>query len=203
MTARTLLLKARTLPVLVIEDVAHAVPLARALAQGGLSVLEVTLRTPAALQAIAAISREVPEVVVGAGTVLSRRDLAAAMGAGAAFTVSPGITPALLEAVHELQLPFIPGVATASDIMAAREAGLTTLKFFPAEAQGGVAALKALSAPFADVRFCPTGGITAANAAAYRALPSVLCVGGSWMAPQDAIAGGDWGRITELARQSL
>lgn len=203
MTARDLLIRARTLPVLVIEDVAHAVPLARALAAGGLTVLEVTLRTPAALGAIEAIARSVPDVEVGAGTVLSRADLEAAVRAGASFAVSPGATPALLEFARLANVPFIPGVATASEIMAAREEGFMTQKFFPAEANGGVAALKALSAPIADVRFCPTGGVTPENAPAWRALPAVVCVGGSWMAPTDAVRAGDWARITELARQSV
>jgi len=203
MTARDLLVRARTLPVLVIEDVSHAVPLARALAAGGLTVLEVTLRTPVALASIEAIARDVPEVEVGAGTVLSRADLEHAIGAGASFAVSPGATPALLDFARMTNVPFIPGVATASEIMAAREEGFLTQKFFPAEANGGVAALKALSAPIADVRFCPTGGVTLENAAAWRSLPAVVCVGGSWMAPADAIRAGDWGRITELARQSI
>ena len=203
MTARDLLIRARTLPVLVIEEVAHAIPLARALAAGGLRVLEVTLRTPVALGAIEAIARHVPEVEVGAGTVLSRADLEHAVRAGASFAVSPGATPALLEFARLAHVPFIPGVATASEIMAAREEGFLTQKFFPAEANGGMAALKALSAPIADVRFCPTGGGTPENAATWRALPAVVCVGGSWMAPADAIRAGDWGRITELARQSI
>lgn len=203
MTPHDLLTKARTLPVLVIEDVDHAVPLARALAAGGLTVLEITLRTPAALGAIAAIARDCPDVVVGAGTILSPDDIEAAHQAGATFGVSPGATPRLLAAARAWGRPFYPGTATASDIMAAREAGFTALKFFPAEANGGAPALKSLAAPLADVRFCPTGGITPANIGQYRALPQVLCVGGSWMAPADAIATGDWDRITTLARESL
>lgn len=200
MTPRDLLRAAYTLPVLVIDDVDAAVPLARALAAGGLRVLEVTLRTPAALAAIAAIAREVPGVVVGAGTILSPGDLARAADAGAAFGVSPGATAALLTAAAVWGRPFYPGVATASEAMAAREAGFDALKFFPAEANGGVAALKSLGAPLADLAFCPTGGVTPANAGGYRALPAVLAVGGSWMVPADALATGGWARIEELAR---
>lgn len=203
MTPEALLSRARTLPVLVIEDVAHAVPLARALAAGGLTVLEVTLRTPVALDAIAAIARELPEVAVGAGTVLCRADLEATIRAGGSFAVSPGATPALLEFARLSCFPFIPGVATASEIMAAGEEGFHDLKFFPAEANGGAAALKALSAPLANVRFCPTGGITPDNAPSYRAIPSVVCVGGSWMAPADLVRSGSWEQITELARAAV
>ncbi len=203
MTPHELLVRARILPVLVIDDVGTAVPLARALLAGGLAVLEVTLRTPAALGAIAAIVRDCPAVIVGAGTILSPDDLAAAAAAGAVFGVSPGATPRLLAAARAWGRPFLPGTATASEIMAAREAGFTALKFFPAEASGGAAALKSLAAPLADVSFCPTGGITPANAATYRPLPQVACIGGSWMAPDDAVRAGDWGRITALAAESL
>ncbi len=199
MTPRELLAHARTLPVLVIHDVDHAVPLARALAAGGLTVLEITLRTAAALGAIAAIARDCPDVIVGAGTILSPDDIETAAAAGATFGVSPGATPRLLAAARAWGRPFYPGTATASEIMAARDAGFGAVKFFPAEANGGAPALKSLAAPLADVTFCPTGGITPANVAAYRALPQVACVGGSWMAPDDAVRAGDWDRITALA----
>lgn len=202
MTPHDLLKRARFLPVLVLDDIEHAVPLAQALHAGGLSVLEVTLRTPAALGAIAAIARELRDVTVGAGTVLSPQDLAAASDAGATFAVSPGATPMLLAAARAWGRPFYPGVATASEIMLAREAGFSALKFFPAEASGGAPALKSLSEPLADVRFCPTGGINQTNIAAYRALPSVIAAGGAWVAPNDAVRAGDWERITALAREA-
>ncbi|MDT7934539.1 MAG: bifunctional 4-hydroxy-2-oxoglutarate aldolase/2-dehydro-3-deoxy-phosphogluconate aldolase [Sphingomonadaceae bacterium] len=202
MTPHELLIRAHTLPVLVIHEVEHAVPLARALAGGGLTVLEVTLRTPAALGAIAAIARDVPEAIVGAGTVLSPDDLKAAHDAGALFGVSPGLTPRLAAAARVWRRPFYPGCATASEAMAAREHGFTALKFFPAEASGGAAALQALSQPLADLRFCPTGGITRSNAASYRSVSSVLAVGGSWMAPDEAVRAGDWERVRALAAEA-
>jgi len=174
--------RAPVIPVLVIQDVRHAVPVAEALVAGGLSVLEVTLRTPAALEVIAEM-RGVAGAVVGAGTVLNARDLAAAQRAGAAFIVSPGLTEGLAHAAHEAGLPFLPGVANAADIMRGLDLGLDHFKFFPAEAAGGVRALKSLAAPFAMARFCPTGGITAQSAPEWLALPSVLCVGGSWLVP--------------------
>jgi 2-dehydro-3-deoxyphosphogluconate aldolase/(4S)-4-hydroxy-2-oxoglutarate aldolase len=186
--------------VLTIERERDAIPLARALAAGGVKVLEVTLRTADALAAISAIAREVPEAIVGAGTVLGPRDLERAEQAGARFAVSPGLTEPLLEAASESALPFLPGVATASELMRGLDAGLEHFKFFPAEAAGGAAVLKALHGPFAHCRFCPTGGITPANASVYLALPGVLCVGGGWLAPADAIDAGDWSRITDLAR---
>ncbi len=186
--------------VLTIERAADAVPLARALAAGGVKVLEVTLRTPDALAAIAAIAREVPEVIVGAGTVLNPRDLERAEQASAQFAVSPGLSEPLVKASAESALPFLPGVATASELMRGLDAGLEHFKFFPAEAAGGAATLKALQGPFAQCRFCPTGGITAVNARGYLALPNVLCVGGGWLAPTEAIAAGDWSSITDLAR---
>ena len=186
--------------VLTIERAADAVPLARALLAGGVRVLEVTLRTPRALAAIEAIAREAPDAIVGAGTVLTPRDLERAQRAGAGFAVSPGLTAPLIEAAAQGALPFLPGVATASELMRGLDAGLDHFKFFPAEAAGGAAVLKALRGPFADCRFCPTGGITAANAGAYLSLPNVACVGGGWLAPPEAIAAGDWARITELAR---
>jgi len=191
---------APVMPVITIDDPAKAVPLARALAAGGLKAIEITLRTPAALEAIAAIAREVPECVPGAGTVLTERDLHAAARAGAKFAVSPGATPALLDVARPGPLPYLPAVATASELMAAMERGYATFKFFPAEALGGPAALKALAGPFPTARFCPTGGIDAAGAPAYLALANVLCVGGSWVAPAAAVARRDFGAIERLAR---
>jgi len=188
------------IPVLTIECASDAVPLARALTAGGLRVLEITLRTPAAIEAIEAISREVPDAVTGAGTVLNARDWARAAKAGAQFMVSPGLTDPLIEVAADSPLAFLPGVATAGELMRGLDAGLASFKFFPAETSGGAAALKALYGPFADVRFCPTGGITARSAPDYLALPNVVCVGGGWVAPADAVASGDWTRITELAR---
>jgi 2-dehydro-3-deoxyphosphogluconate aldolase / (4S)-4-hydroxy-2-oxoglutarate aldolase len=186
--------------VLTIERATDAVPLARALMAGGVRVLEVTLRTDEAVAAIEKIAREVPAAIVGAGTVLGPRDLYAAQRSGARFAVSPGLTRPVLEAATEASMPLLPGVATASELMRGLDSGLDHFKFFPAEAAGGAAMLRALQGPFAACRFCPTGGITAAKAAAYLKLPNVLCVGGGWLAPADAIAAGDWGRITELAR---
>lgn len=194
---------APVIPVIVLSDVAHAVPLARALVAGGIRMLEVTLRTPVALACIEAIAREVPEAVAGAGTVRSAADAQAAAMAGARFVVSPGYTHAVGKACRELGLPLLPGVATGSEIMAAQEDGYQSLKFFPAMQAGGLAMLKAWQGPFGDVRFCPTGGITAANAGEFLALSNVACVGGSWLTPADAVAQGDWARITQLARQAL
>jgi len=188
------------IPVLTIEKASDAVPLARALVAGGLKVLEITLRTPAAIEAIEAIAREVPGAVTGAGTVLNARDWARAEKAGAQFIVSPGLTDPLFAVAAGSALAFLPGVATAGELMRGLDAGLTSFKFFPAETSGGAPALKALYGPFADIRFCPTGGITAKTAPDYLALPNVVCVGGGWVAPNDAIESGDWGRITELAR---
>ncbi len=186
--------------VLVIDRVEDAVPLARALAAGGVRALEVTLRTPAALGAIERIAGEVEDVLVGAGTVLSPADARAARSAGSGFAVSPGLTPDLAAAARDEGLPFLPGVATASEIMSGLELGLDRFKFFPAETSGGAAAVKAFAGPFAAIRFCPTGGITPGNAAAYLGLPNVACVGGSWLAPAEAVKAGDWGRIEALAR---
>ncbi len=191
---------APVIPVVVIDDATAAPPLARALVAGGLPVIEVTLRTPAAAAAIAAIAREVPDAIVGAGTVLGSGDLAIAYRAGARFGVSPGATPALLDAVAQSRMPFLPGAATASEAMELLERGYTLQKFFPAESSGGVAALKALAGPLPQVRFCPTGGVGEANAARYLALANVVCVGGSWVAPPDAIRAGDYARIERLAK---
>jgi len=191
---------APVIPVIVLNDIAHAVPMARALIAGGIRMLEVTLRTPQALACIEAIARDVPEAVVGAGTVRTRADAQAAAMAGARFAVSPGFTPAVGQACRDVGLALLPGVATGSEIMQALEAGFTELKFFPALQAGGPAMLKAWSGPFFDVKFCPTGGVTLQNAPDLLALPNVLCVGGSWLVPFDALAQGDWARITQLAR---
>lgn len=186
-------------PVLTIERTADAVPLARALVKGGLPALEITLRTGAALEALKAIATEVPEAVVGAGTVLKPGQFDQVRQAGARFAVSPGGTPTLVTAARAAGLPFLPGIQTVSEAMILAEEGFRLLKFFPADSGGGVAWLKAVAAPLAGVRFCPTGGIDAGTAAAYLALPNVACLGGSWVAPRDAVAAGDWGRIERLA----
>jgi 2-dehydro-3-deoxyphosphogluconate aldolase / (4S)-4-hydroxy-2-oxoglutarate aldolase len=188
------------IPVIVLQREADAVPLARALVAGGVRVLEVTLRTAVALQCIAAIARAVPEAIVGAGTVRSAADAKAAHEAGAAFAVSPGYTTEVGAACRALALPLLPGVATASEVMAASADGQRFLKFFPATAAGGVPMLKALAGPFADIAFCPTGGITAQSAPQFLALPNVRVVGGSWLTPPEALDAGDWTRITALAR---
>ena len=198
-TALQVMQDAPVIPVIVLNDVAHAVPMARALVAGGVRMLEVTLRTPQALACIEAIARAVPEAVVGAGTVRSRADAQAAANAGARFAVSPGYTSAVGQACRDAGLALLPGVATGSEIMMAQEDGFTELKFFPAMQAGGPAMLKAWSGPFFDVRFCPTGGVSLQNAADFLALPNVVCVGGSWLVPADAIAAGDWARITQLA----
>lgn len=193
---------APVVPVVVLDDADSAVPLARALVAGGLPVIEVTLRTPAALDAIRRIAAEVPEAVVGAGTVRSPEDVEAAAEAGSRFLVSPGTTPGLLAAMLSSGVPFLPGVATATEAMTLAERGVRELKFFPAEPAGGVAYLKSLSGPLPDVRFCPTGGITPANAPAYLALPNVGCVGGSWLTPRSLVAAGDFARIEKLASEA-
>lgn len=190
------------LPVVTIREAAHGPPLARALLAGGVATIEVTLRTPAALEAIRAIAAEVPQMELGAGTILNPADAQAAAAAGARFLVSPGLTPTLLAAARGFPVPLVPGVATASEAMTAREAGFRFLKLFPAEAVGGRALLQSLSGPLADLRFCPTGGVSLASAPEYLALPNVVCVGGSWLAPEAALAAGDWGRITALAAEA-
>jgi 2-dehydro-3-deoxyphosphogluconate aldolase/(4S)-4-hydroxy-2-oxoglutarate aldolase len=200
LTALRIMQDAPVIPVMVLADVAQAVLLARALVAGGIRMLEVTLRTPQALQCIEAIARHVPEAVVGAGTVRTESDAQASAMAGARFAVSPGYTHAVAQACHDAGLPLLPGVATGSEIMAAQADGLMALKFFPALQSGGPSLLKAWAGPFADVRFCPTGGVSAANAADFLALPNVVCVGGSWLTPPDALAQGDWARITSLAQ---
>ncbi len=190
------------IPVIVIQELAQAVPLARALVAGGVRVLEVTLRTPVALAAIEAIAREVPEAVVGAGTLRLPGDARAARDAGSRFAVSPGYTPALGAACREAGLPLLPGVASSSEVMTAMADGLRFLKFFPAVQAGGVPMLKALAGPFPDIVFCPTGGITAETAPQFLALPNVKVCGGSWLTPADAVARADWPRITQLAREA-
>jgi len=189
-------------PVLTIERSEDAVPLARALFEGGLGTIEIALRTPTAPAAIAAIARELPQVTVGAGTLLRAADVAAAVHAGAKFLVSPGTTPELAAAALAAELPYLPGVATPSEVMAARALGICVMKFFPAEALGGAAYLKALAPVFPGIAFCPTGGIDEEKAAGYLALPNVAMIGGSWMAPRDAVAAGDWTRIRRLAERA-
>ncbi|ATX66691.1 bifunctional 4-hydroxy-2-oxoglutarate aldolase/2-dehydro-3-deoxy-phosphogluconate aldolase [Roseinatronobacter bogoriensis] len=190
---------APVIPVLVIEDLAHAVPLAQALVAGGLPVLEVTLRTDCALEAIAEMAR-IEGAVVGAGTVLTPEQMADARAAGARFAVAPGATSALIDAARLNEMPLLPGAQTCSEVMSLMEQGYTVQKFFPAEAIGGANALKSIAGPLPQVTFCPTGVISAARAPDYLALPNVACVGGSWVAPKDAMAAGDWDAITRLAR---
>ncbi|HEV8689168.1 MAG TPA: bifunctional 4-hydroxy-2-oxoglutarate aldolase/2-dehydro-3-deoxy-phosphogluconate aldolase [Ideonella sp.] len=190
------------IPVIVIDRLEDAVPLARALVEGGVKVLEVTLRTPAALKAIEAMARDVPGAIVGAGTIRSAADARAARQAGAVFGVSPGYTAEVGAACRDVGLPLLPGVATASEVMAAQADGLSFLKFFPATAAGGIPMLKALAGPFPDVAFCPTGGITLQTAPDFLALPNVKVCGGSWLTPADAVKAGDWGRITRLAAEA-
>jgi 2-dehydro-3-deoxyphosphogluconate aldolase/(4S)-4-hydroxy-2-oxoglutarate aldolase len=189
-------------PVVVLDDLDHAVPVARALVAGGLPVIELTLRTPVALDAIAAIAADVPDILVGAGTITSPELVSRAVEAGAQFLVSPGTTPGLLREMAGSGVPFLPGTATVSEAMTVLEAGFSEMKFFPAEASGGAAYLKSLASPLPAARFCPTGGITAATAPSYLALPNVGCVGGSWLTPADALAAGDWDRVATLAREA-
>jgi 2-dehydro-3-deoxyphosphogluconate aldolase/(4S)-4-hydroxy-2-oxoglutarate aldolase len=200
-SARELAAFGRVIPVVVLDRADQAVPLARALVAGGVRVIEMTLRTQAALAGIEAIARSVPEAVVGAGTVRHAADLRRAAAAGAAFAVSPGYSPALAAACSEAGLPLLPGAATATEVMAAANDGFDFLKFFPAEAAGGIPMLKSFAGPFADVAFCPTGGITRESATRYLALPNVLVCGGSWLTPADAVAAGDFARITRLAAE--
>ncbi|MDT3296146.1 MULTISPECIES: bifunctional 4-hydroxy-2-oxoglutarate aldolase/2-dehydro-3-deoxy-phosphogluconate aldolase [Shewanella] len=190
-------------PVMVINKIEHAVPLARALVAGGISVLEVTLRTPCALEAITKIAKEVPEALVGAGTILNEAQLDLAIAAGAQFIITPGATVELLKAGMHGPVPLIPGVASISEVMTGMALGYTHFKFFPAEASGGVDALKAFSGPLADIRFCPTGGITPSSYKDYLALKNVDCIGGSWIAPTDAMEHGDWDRITQLCKDAI
>lgn len=198
----SLLNRVPVIPVVVIDDLDHAVPIARALVAGGLPVIELTLRTPVALDAIERIANEVPEIYLGAGTIVDPGQAKQAAAVGAQFLVSPGCTRTILNAMTDTGLPHLPGVATVSEIMTVLEAGYTELKFFPAEAAGGAPYLKSVSSPIAAARFCPTGGISTANAAQYLALPNVGCVGGSWITPPDALAGRDWARVSELAAEA-
>ena len=200
LTALSIMRDAPVIPVIVLNKVEHAVPMAKALVAGGIRVLEVTLRTPQGLACIEAIAKAVPQAIVGAGTVRSAADAAAAAQAGARFAVSPGYTSKLGQACRNLGLPLLPGVATSSEIMAAMEDGLSELKFFPAVQSGGIQMLKAWQGPFGDVRFCPTGGISPANAAEFLALSNVVCVGGSWLVPASAVEAGNWSQITDLAK---
>lgn len=200
--AEALMRRGPVIPILTIEDAGKAAPLARALAAGGLEVMEVTLRTPAALAAIRRIADEVPDVALGAGTILNGRDYDAAVAAGARFIVTPGLTDALIRVAMDGPVPLLAGVATASELMRGLDAGLTHFKFFPAEAAGGAPVLAAFQGPFAAARFCPTGGVNAKNAPAYLALANVVCVGGAWVAPARAIEAGDWAAITALAREA-
>ena len=193
---------APVIPVVIIDDARLAVPMARALVAGGIPTIEVTLRTPAALDAIRAIAAEVEGAVVGVGTVLGARDLHAAQQAGARFAVSPGVSPGLLDAADDSALPLLPGAATASEVMALLERGYTHLKFFPAVPAGGHKLLGAWASPLPQVRFCPTGGISLSSAVDFLDLPNVLCVGGSWLTPADKLAAGDWAGIELLAREA-
>ena len=199
---KELLKLAPVIPVITIQRVEDAVPLARALVSGGLRLLEITLRTEAGQDAAAAVVAEVPDAVVGIGTVLTPQDLARSRELGARFALSPGATPELLDAAAESDLPFMPGVATASELMMALARGFDTVKFFPAVPAGGTAALKALAGPFPQARFCPTGGVSEENAADWLALPNVVVVGGSWLTPAGEIRAGAWDRITERARRA-
>ena len=193
---------APVVPVVTVERVADAVPLARALVAGGLPVIELTLRTPVALEAVRAVAAEVPEITLGVGTVTTPAQAEQAAAAGASFLVSPGTTPVLLEAMLGTGLPFLPGTATVSEVLRVLESGVREMKLFPAEASGGTAYLKAMGAPVPDARFCPTGGITPATAPDYLALPNVGCVGGTWITPADAVAAGDWARVESLAARA-
>jgi 2-dehydro-3-deoxyphosphogluconate aldolase/(4S)-4-hydroxy-2-oxoglutarate aldolase len=190
-------------PVLIVDDVKSAVGLARALVAGGLRAIEITMRTPAALDAVRAVAAEVEGANVGAGTILNGMDWDAAVAAGSTFIVSPGVTPGVLSAAKDSPVPLLPGAATASEVMTLREAGYNVMKFFPAEQAGGAAYLKALSSPLAGTLFCPTGGISLKNAMDYLSLPNVICVGGSWVAPKELVSAGDWAGITKLASEAF
>lgn len=192
----------RLVPVIVIKDIAHAVPLARALVEGGLNILEVTMRTPAALDAIAAIARDVPGALVGAGTVINGGQFAAAVQAGSQFVVSPGLTDDVVQASRDHNVPILPGIATASDIMRGLALGLDMFKFFPAETSGGAPAIKAFGGPFPQVKFCPTGGVSTKNLGSYLSLPNVICAGGSWMVPSDLNEADAFARAAEMAREA-
>lgn len=190
------------MPVMVINQIEQAVPLARALVEGGLKVLEITLRTPVALECIRRIKEEVPDAIVGAGTIINTQTLHQAIDAGAQFIVSPGLTPSLLDASLTCGIPILPGVVTPSEVMRLLEKGITSMKFFPAEAAGGIPMLKSIGGPLPQVTFCPTGGVNPTNARQYLALPNVACVGGSWMAPAELVDAGDWTEITRRAAEA-
>lgn len=202
LTADDVMKLSPVMPVVTIDDAAHAEPLARVLLASGVRTVEVTLRTPAALDAIKSIAKNAPEMIVGAGTVLTIADLDAAIEAGARYALSPGATPKLMKAARNAKIPFVPGVASSSEIMRGLDLGYTHFKFFPAEQLGGVAALKAQHGPLPNAKFCPTGGISADKASSYLALPNVLCVGGSWIAPADKIKAQDWSAIEAAAKQA-
>ncbi|OAJ70330.1 keto-deoxy-phosphogluconate aldolase [Methylobacillus sp. MM3] len=202
LTALQVMLDASVIPVIVLNDVAHAVPMAKALVAGGIRMLEITLRTSVALDCMRAIAAEVPEAVIGAGTIRSAADAKAALAAGARFGVSPGYTTTVGKTCQDIGLPLLPGVATGSEIMIAQEDGFTELKFFPAMQAGGPNLLKAWAGPFTDIKFCPTGGVSLENAPTLLALPNVVVVGGSWLTPADVMARGEWSRITEMASEA-
>ncbi|WP_277816737.1 bifunctional 4-hydroxy-2-oxoglutarate aldolase/2-dehydro-3-deoxy-phosphogluconate aldolase [Rheinheimera pleomorphica] len=199
----TLFEQGPVVPVIVIKDLADAVPMAKALLAGGIKVLEVTLRTPVALEAIRLLAQEVPDAIVGAGTVTTAAQLQQVVEAGAKFAISPGLTRELLQAGKDCSIPLIPGIASISELMEGTGLGYSHFKFFPAEAAGGVKTLKSIHGPFADIRFCPTGGINEKNFMEYLALPNVKCVGGSWIVPDDAVASKDWDRITQLCQAAV
>jgi 2-dehydro-3-deoxyphosphogluconate aldolase/(4S)-4-hydroxy-2-oxoglutarate aldolase len=200
MTLMDIMRASPVIPVIAIDDIAHAVPLARALVAGGIRVLEITLRTTHGLAAIRAVASEVPDAIVGVGTLTRPEEFVAARDAGAVFGVSPGLTQGLIDAARKSGLPLLPGTMTPSEVMAARDAGFRQLKLFPAVPAGGIGMLNALAGPLADVMFCPTGGISQESAPQFLACPNVACVGGSWLTPKDALKAGDWARITELAK---
>ncbi len=202
-TPRQVLLRCKLMPVVAIESADDAVPLVEALLAGGVNVIEITLRTAAALSAIENIARHVPDMWVGAGTIVRPQQLADVASAGSRFALSPGVTPAVLDAARGQQMPFIPGIATASDIMLGMAVGLDTFKFFPADSSGGVATLQAFAGPFPDILFCPTGGIRQETAASYLAVQNVACVGGSWLTPGQLLRERAWKRITDIASRSL
>lgn len=202
LSALRIMQDAPVIPVIVVNDLSHAIPMAEALMAGGIRVLEITLRTPQGLKAISAIAKALPEAWVGVGTVRSAQDAQDALNAGARFAVSPGYTSALGQKCRAIGLPLLPGVATGSEIMTAQADGYQQLKFFPAVQAGGLNMLKAWQGPFGDVQFCPTGGISMANAADFLALANVECVGGSWLVPNQALQNGDWKQITQLAQQA-
>ena len=203
METLSLLQSGPVIPVIVLNDPGLAPELGKALLDGGVRVLEITLRTKGAPAAIARLRAELPEAIVGAGTIRTRAQWEAALAAGAQFGVSPGLTPELAAAAHQNGVPFLPGVATTSEAMRAADEGFLIQKFFPAESAGGVPLMKALAGPLSELRFCPTGGIDVDNAADYLALPNVLAVGGSWLTPEEAIAARDWATITRLAREAV